>query len=193
MLITILAYSATEIFPTQNLPKFATPLMGLTPTQRWLWTQLCWCNSPSEFNACTLYYGFYPSSGTATQATATSPLLASLWESKPSAMGLTLVQSPYSASRILPSQSPHLIFRGWVTHPLRTRTLGYKLPSSEPTGGWTPDSFSLSCPNRIVTMLWVLSPLGVDASNLSMGHTFTAGPYQVHSSTDGSNCNTCLN
>jgi len=87
-------------------------------------------------------------------------------------------------------------------------TLGsFSLPSvkhrRQPTGSshltdvCTLDSFPLSGTkhklqptgrldlNRIVALLRVPSLFGVDASNLSMGRTSTSGPYQVHSSADG--------
>ena len=76
---------------------------------------------------------------------------------------------------------------------MKIKTLVYGLPSFDPR---TDEPLGVSfCQGhyQIVTPLMGLTPLGVDTSNLSTGHTRTSGPYQVHSSVDGisptkSNC-----
>jgi len=111
-------------------------------------------------------------------------------------VGFTLVQG--QQHRQPPMNSPYPT--GKCTHgsfPL-PGAKHHPTDSFHPTGECTPGSFSLPAvkhktpaygqmnpPNRIVTLLWVPPPLGVNAFNLSRGRTPTSGPYQVHSSADG--------
>ena len=85
------------------------------------------------------------------------------------------------APLILQTNIPHV---GFLCQARNTNT-SLRAPLIEPTGGWAPNSFPLPGPNWIIILLWVLPPLEVDASNMSIGRTSTSSPYQVHSSADG--------
>jgi len=123
MLLTVSTNSAARISLTQSPTMFITPLMRLTPNQRWLWTQLrLWVPPHSESNACPLCWWDPLLLGDRNTSTCLrAPSRLAYEQSKPSVMGFLLLGVPTLQQRF-PLSEPLMLARSADRiQPTRTR------------------------------------------------------------------------